>query len=114
MNQLLTSLIFLDDMKKRHLQTNSNYKFQQQQKNREEYKKIKEAKEKFKKTPLDVSEELDYIKRLLSGEDVGNFGPEDEEIITHSGDSAEYWSSMTLSQFLRGKSSTQTKEHFPF
>ena len=100
-------------MKKRHLQTSSNYKFQQQQKNREEYKKIKEAKEKFKKTPLDVSEELDYIKRLLSGEDVGNFGPE-EEIIIHSGDSPEYWSSMTLSQFLKGRSSTQTKENLPF
>lgn len=101
-------------MKKRHLQTSSNYKFQQQQKNREEYKKIKEAKEKFKKMPLDASEELDYIKRLLNGEDVGNFGPEEKEIKIKSGDYMSHWSSMTLSQFLTGKSSIQTEENFPF
>ena len=79
----------------------NNYRFQQQQKNREEYKKVKEAKEKFKKTPLDASEELDYIKKLLNGEDVGKFEPE-EEIKIHSGDNAKYWP-MTLSEFLSDK-----------
>lgn len=110
-------------MKKRNLQTSSNYKFQQQQKNREEYKKVKEAKEKFKKMPLDASEELDYIKRLLNGEDVGNFGPEEvmKEINSFENDAESFMQKltlktqkMTLSQFLSGTSRTRTKENFPF
>ena len=74
----------------------------------------KAAKEKFKKTPLDASEELDYIKRLLSGEDVGNFGP--EEPLELQGDNPVYWASgnpylysATLSEFLSGTTIKQRK-----
>jgi len=50
------------------------------------------------KEPLkDATEELEYVKKLLSGEDVGNFGPE-EPVVTETNDlswmSGNYWSSM--------------------
>ena len=80
MKQLLTNLIFLGKMKI------NNYRFQQQQKAKQEYHKVKKIKEKAKKTPVSAAEELDYIKKLLNGEDVEDFGPE-EKIDTSEG----YW-----------------------
>lgn len=65
-------------MKKRHLQTSFNYKFQQQQKAKQEYYQVKKIKEKAKKTPVSAAEELDYIKKLLNGEEVEDFGPEEK------------------------------------
>lgn len=60
----------------------NNYRWQKQQQAKIEYQKVKKVKEAAKKIPEDAAEELDYIKKLLSGEDVGNFGPEEEiEII---------------------------------
>ena len=56
----------------------NNYRWQKQQQAKREYQKVKKAKEAAKKIPEDATEELDYIKKLLSGEDVGNFGPEEE------------------------------------
>lgn len=58
----------------------NNYIFQQQQKARQEHKKVKKIKEKNKKTPLSAAEELDYIKKLLNGEEVGDFKDESEPI----------------------------------
>ena len=76
-------------MKKRHLQTSFNYKFQQQQQAKQEYHKVKKIKEKAKKMPVSATEELDYIKKLLNGEDVEDFGPKEVE---HDGISdIEYW-----------------------
>ena len=75
-------------MKKRHLQTSSNYKFQQQQQAKQEYHKLKKIKEKAKKTPVSAAEELDYIKKLLNGEEVEDFGPKELE---HDAISAPSW-----------------------
>jgi hypothetical protein len=55
----------------------NNYRFQQQQQAKIRYQKVKKVKETIKEKPEDVTEELDYIKKLLNGEDVGNFGPEE-------------------------------------
>jgi hypothetical protein len=54
-----------------------NYRWQKQQETRRQYEKQKKIKDKWEKMPVDASEELDYIKKLLNGEDVGNFGPEE-------------------------------------
>ena len=66
----------------------NNYKFQQQQKAKQEYHKVKKIKEKAKKAPVSAAEELDYIKKLLNGEEVEDFGPEEKIDV-----SAAYWSS---------------------
>jgi len=63
-------------MKKRHLQSSYNYRFQEQSKRKRDYEKLKKMKEKAIK-PEDATEELEYIKKLLGGEDVGDFGPEE-------------------------------------
>lgn len=63
----------------------NNYRFQQQQKAKQEYHKIKKIKEKAKKTPVSATEELDYIKKLLNGEDVEDF--RSKEIKYHEGGS---------------------------
>jgi hypothetical protein len=73
MKLLLTNLIFLGKMKI------NNYKFQQQQKAKQEYHKVKKIKEKAKKAPVSATEELDYIKKLLNGEEVEDFGPKEVE-----------------------------------
>ena len=87
MKQLLTNLIFLGKMKI------NNYKFQQQQKAKQEHKEAKKIKEAAKKAPVSAAEELDYIKKLLNGEDVEDFGPEEVELIQHDGISVpSYWS----------------------
>lgn len=84
MKQLLTNLISLGKMKI------NNYRFQQQQKAKQEYHKVKKIKEKAKETPVSAAEELDYIKKLLNGEDVEDFGPKEAE---HDGVSVpSYWS----------------------
>lgn len=68
----------------------NNYRFQQQQKARREHNKVKKMKEAAKKAPVSAAEELDYIKKLLNGEDVEDFGPKEVE---HDGISdIEYWS----------------------
>ena len=75
----------------------NNYRFQQQQQAKIRYQKVKKVKETIKEKPEDVTEELDYIKKLLNGEDVGDFGPE-EPVVTETSDlswmSGNYWSSM--------------------
>lgn len=58
----------------------NNYRFQQQQQKRQEYKKVKQIKKKFDDLPVDATEELEYIKKLLNGEDVGKYGPEEPEV----------------------------------
>lgn len=74
MKQLLTNLISLGKMKI------NNYKFQQQQKAKQEHKQAKKIKEAAKKAPVSATEELDYIKKLLNGEDVEDFGPEEVKL----------------------------------
>lgn len=60
----------------------NNYRWQKQQQAKIEYQKVKKVKEAAKKIPEDAAEEIEYIKNLLSGKDVGDFGPEEtvEEI----------------------------------
>lgn len=89
----------------------NNYKFQQEQQRKQQHQKMKKLKEKIEKTPVSAAEELDYIKKLLNGEEVEDFGPEEVE---HDGISApSYWSqanpqiwiapspNMSLSEYLR-------------
>jgi hypothetical protein len=67
-----------------------NYRWHQQQKDKLEHQKVKKIKEKAKKAPVSATEELDYIKKLLNGEEVEDFGPKEVE---HDGISdIEYWS----------------------
>ena len=54
-----------------------NYRWHQQQKDKLEHQKVKKIKEKAKKMPVSADEELDYIKKLLNGEEVEDFGPEE-------------------------------------
>ena len=75
-------------MKKRHLQTSSNYKFQQEQQRKQQHHKMMKLKEKIEKTPVSATEELDYIKKLLNGEEVEDFGPEEKIDVTEA-----YWAS---------------------
>ena len=56
----------------------NNYQFQQQSKRKRDYEKLKKAKETAKKMPVSASEEIEYMKKLLNGEDVGNFKDEPE------------------------------------
>ena len=58
----------------------NNYRFQQQQQKKQQYKKTKQIKKKYNDMPVDATEELEYIKKLLNGEDVGKYGPEEPEI----------------------------------
>lgn len=73
----------------------NNYIFQQQQKARQEHKKVKKIKEKNKKTPVSATEELDYIKKLLNGEEVGDFKDDSEPINAININDIE-WSNGTL------------------
>jgi hypothetical protein len=57
----------------------NNYRFQQQQQKKQEYKKTKQIKKKYDEMPVDATEEIEYIKKLLSGENVGKYGPEEPE-----------------------------------
>jgi len=77
----------------------NNYQFQEQSKRKRDYEKLKKIQEAAKKIPEDATEELEYMKKLLSGEDVGNFGPEEPEV-TVTNDFG-YWmtgGSMTAAQ----------------
>jgi len=65
-----------------------DYKWHQQQKAKLEYQKVKKIKEKAKKAPVSATEELDYIKKLLNGEEVEDFGPEEKIDATQA-----YWAS---------------------
>lgn len=60
----------------------NNYRWYKQEQTRREYQEVKKIKREAKKIPEDATEEIEYIKNLLSGKDVGNFGPEEtvEEI----------------------------------
>jgi hypothetical protein len=58
----------------------NNYRFQQQQKAKQEHKQAKKIKEAAKKAPVSAAEELDYIKKLLNGEEVEDFGPEEVKL----------------------------------
>jgi hypothetical protein len=78
-------------MKKRNLQSSYNYRFQEQSKRKRDYQKLKKIQETVKKIPEDATEELEYMKKLLSGEDVGNFGPEEPEVVETN--EFLYWSS---------------------
>ncbi len=72
----------------------NNYRFQQQQKAKQEYQKVKKIKEKSKVIPVNANEELDYIKKLLNGEDVEDFGPKEVESNKFQNDGIfgiEYW-----------------------
>jgi hypothetical protein len=86
----------------------NNYRFQQQQKAKQEYHKVKKIKEKAKKTLVSATEELDYIKKLLNGEEVEDFGPEEVKLVGPS-DTLHWkngapkvskisWESLTLEQ----------------
>jgi hypothetical protein len=77
-------------MKKRHLQSSYNYRFQEQSKRKRDYEKLKKMKEKAIK-PEDATEELEYIKKLLGGEDVGDFGPEEPKVVETN--EPLYWAS---------------------
>jgi hypothetical protein len=55
----------------------NNYKFQQEQQRKQQHQKMLKLKEKIEKTPVSASEELDYIKKLLNGEEVEDFGPKE-------------------------------------
>lgn len=68
----------------------NNYRFQQQQKARQEHKEAKKMREAAKKAPVSAAEELDYIKKLLNGEEVEDFGPEEVKLDGIS--DIEYWS----------------------
>jgi len=71
----------------------NNYKFQQEQQRKQQHQKMLKLKEKIEKTPVSASEELDYIKKLLNGEEVEDFGPKEVEYIEYDRISAiEYWS----------------------
>tara|TARA_R110000868_G_scaffold391504_1_gene661705 strand:- start:322 stop:672 length:351 start_codon:yes stop_codon:yes gene_type:complete len=61
----------------------NNYQFQQQSKRKRDYEKLKKIQEVAKKIPEDATEELEYVKKLLSGEDVGDFGPEEIPVETN-------------------------------
>jgi hypothetical protein len=65
-----------------------DYKWHQQQKAKLEYQKVKKIKEKAKKAPVSAAEELDYIKKLLNGEDVEDFGPKEVKDTRYDGISA--------------------------
>ena len=65
-----------------------DYRWHQQQKAKQEYQKVKKIKEKAKKMPVSADEELDYIKKLLNGEEVEDFGPEEKIDATEA-----YWAS---------------------
>ena len=84
----------------------NNYRFQQQQQARQQYQKVKKIKEKWEKMPVDATEELDYIKKLLNGEDVEDFGPKEEKVeITLDNtwsayNSKSYSPNMSLSDYL--------------
>lgn len=67
-------------MKKRNLQSSYNYRFQEESKRKRDYEKLKKIREAAVK-PEDATEELEYVKKLLSGEDVGNFGPEEPVLV---------------------------------
>jgi hypothetical protein len=61
----------------------SDYRWQRQQETKRKFEKIKKIKEKWENMPVDASNELDYIKKLLDGQDVGNFvGENDSPVIT--------------------------------
>ncbi len=68
----------------------NNYRFQQQQKARREHKEANKMREAAKKAPVSAAEELDYIKKLLNGEEVEDFGPEEVKLDGIS--DIEYWS----------------------
>ena len=83
----------------------NNYIFQQQQKARQEHNKVKKIKEKNKKTPVSATEELDYIKKLLNGEEVGDFKDDSEpinDIEWSDGKAIHYFSTKGL-YFVGGK-----------
>jgi len=63
----------------------NNYRFQQQQKARQEHKEAKKMREAAKKAPVSAAEELDYIKKLLNGEEVEDFGPEEVKDTRYDG-----------------------------
>jgi hypothetical protein len=65
-----------------------NYRWHQQQKDKLEHQKVKKIKEKAKKMPVSADEELDYIKKLLNGEEVEDFGPEEKIDVSEA-----YWAS---------------------
>jgi len=67
-----------------------DYRWHQQQKAKQEHQKVKKIKEKAKKMPVSATEELDYIKKLLNGEEVEDFGPKEVELDGIS--DIEYWS----------------------
>jgi hypothetical protein len=66
----------------------NNYKFQQEQQRKQQHQKVKKIKEKAKKMPVSASEELDYIKKLLNGEEVEDFGPKEVKDTRYDGISA--------------------------
>ncbi len=68
----------------------NNYRFQQQQQAKIRYQELKKVKEIIKEPLKDATEELEYMKKLLSGEDVGNFGPEEPEVVDTI---SAYWAS---------------------
>ena len=71
----------------------NNYRFQQQQQAKIRYQELKKVKETIKESPEDATEELEYVKKLLSGEDVGDFGPEETSMIEIEDNSSTYWAS---------------------
>jgi hypothetical protein len=61
----------------------NNYRWQQQQKAKLEHQKVKKIKKEVEKLPVSAAEELEYINKLLSGEEVEDFvGENDPPLIT--------------------------------
>ena len=86
----------------------NNYRFQQQQQAKQEYQKVKKIKEKTKKIPENATEEIEYIKKLLSGEDVDDFGHEEPKLVET--DEFLYWSTTKSVSYHSGVSSLSLSE----
>jgi hypothetical protein len=92
----------------------NNYRWQQQQQAKLEHQKVKKIKKEAEKLPVSAAEELEYINKLLSGEEVEDFGPKEVEndassvssfwSINPSAYSPAHWisdpSKLTLTQYL--------------
>ena len=82
----------------------NNYRWQQQQQAKIEYQKIKKIKKEAEKLPVSAAEELDYIKKLLNGEEVEDFGPKEVESSVYWSTNSNLWisdpSKLTLTQYL--------------
>ena len=83
----------------------NNYRWQQQQQAKLQHQKVKKIKKEAEKLPVSAAEELEYINKLLSGEEVEDFGPKEVESSVDWGTNLRgYWipdpSKVSLIQYL--------------